>query len=46
MFGKVKKDGKTKIAFEKKRIFDAIMVTFNFLLRGKGMNIRCNHGNF
>ena len=30
MFGKVKEDGKTKAAFEKKRICDAIVVTFIF----------------
>ena len=33
MFGKAKKDGKTKTAFEKKRICDAIVVSFNFFLR-------------
>ena len=33
MFGKVKEDGKTKAAFEKKRICDAIVVSFIFLLR-------------
>ena len=33
MFGKAKKDGKTKTALEKKRICDAIVVSFNFLLR-------------
>ena len=33
MFGKAKKDGKTKTAFVKKRICDAIVVVFNFLLR-------------
>ena len=33
MFGKAKKDGKTKTAFEKKRISDVIVVSFNFLLR-------------
>ena len=30
MFGKVKEDGKTKAAFEKKRICDAIVVSFIF----------------
>ena len=33
MFGKTRKEGKTKTAFEKKRICDAIVVSFNFLLR-------------
>ena len=30
MFAKAKKDGKTKTAFAKKRICDAIVVSFNF----------------
>ena len=34
MLGKARKDGKTKAAFEKKRICDAIVVSFNFLYRG------------
>ena len=33
MFGKAKKVGKTKTAFEKKRICNANVVSFNFLLR-------------
>ena len=32
MFGKARKDGKTKTAFKKKRICDAIVVSFNFFL--------------
>ena len=32
MFGKTRKDKKTKTAFEKKIICDAIVVSFNFLL--------------
>ena len=33
MLGKAKKDGKTKAPFEKKKLCDAIVVSFNFLLR-------------
>ena len=33
MLEKARKDGKTKTAFGKKRICDAIAVNFNFLLR-------------
>ena len=33
MLGKARKNGKTKTAFEKKRICDPIAVSFNFFLR-------------
>ena len=33
MFGKEKKNGETKAVFKKKRICDAIMVSFHFFLR-------------
>ena len=33
MLGKARKDGITKTAFGKKRICDAIVVSFNFLFR-------------
>ena len=33
MLGKVRKDGKTKIVLGKKKICDAVVVSFNFLLR-------------
>ena len=32
MLGKASKDGKTKIVLGKKRICDAVVVSFNFLL--------------